>query len=135
MPRHCCYLTTFKSEMRQKITITCMHDSAKLCWIGDVSFQWERPIFEGPPTENPLDPLIPNFEKIATVPTSCYKPTFMTIAPRGSSAQYGEVAHFLLASFFFTSCHVPSLECAGRFQCLLPQTTSFATRKCVLGFC
>jgi hypothetical protein len=27
-------------------------------------------------------------------------PTFITIAPRGSSAQYGEVAHFLFASFF-----------------------------------
>jgi hypothetical protein len=34
--------------------LTCMHVSARQCCIGDGSFQWERPIFEGPPTENPL---------------------------------------------------------------------------------
>jgi hypothetical protein len=48
-----------------------------------------------------LDRSIPNFEQITTVLTSCYKPTFITIAPRSSSAQYGEVAQiFLFASFF-----------------------------------
>jgi hypothetical protein len=34
--------------------ITCQRVSARQCFIGDVSFQWERPIFEGPPIENPL---------------------------------------------------------------------------------
>ena len=36
-------------------------------------------------------------------------------------------------SFFFTSCHEPPPKRAGRFAKLMPQTTSFATRKCLLG--
>jgi hypothetical protein len=34
---------------------------------------------------------------------------------------------------FFTSCHDPPLKRAGRFVKLMPQTTSFATRKCLFG--
>jgi hypothetical protein len=93
--------------------VTCQRVSAKQCCTGDVSFQWEKAVFEGLPTENPLTDLIPNFEKIIAVLISCYKPTFITIAPRGSSAQYGEVAHFLVYQFFFTSCHDPPPERAG----------------------
>jgi hypothetical protein len=91
--------------------------------------------FQGSADSKPLDRSTPNFEQMTTVLTSCYKPTFITFAPRGSSAQYGEVAHFLFASFFFffTSCHDPPPERAGRFAKLMPQTTSFATRKCLLG--
>jgi hypothetical protein len=77
--------------------ITCQCVSARQCCVGDVSFPWERPFFEGPSTTKPLDRSTPNFEKITTVLSSCYKPCFITIASRGSSAQYGEVA---VASFF-----------------------------------
>jgi hypothetical protein len=89
--------------------------------------------FRGSADKKPLDRSISNFEHITAVLTSCYKPIFITIAPRGSSAQYGEVAHFLFASCFFTSCHVCPPERAGGFRCLVRQTTSFATRKIHLG--
>jgi hypothetical protein len=48
----------------------------------------------------PLDRSIPNFELITAILTSCYKPTFITIAPRGSSAQYGEIVQILFTSIF-----------------------------------
>jgi hypothetical protein len=32
-----------------------MHGSAMQCYISDVSIKlWKRPLFKGPPTENPL---------------------------------------------------------------------------------
>jgi hypothetical protein len=34
--------------------VTCQRVSARQSFIGDGSFQWEKPIFEGPPTKNPL---------------------------------------------------------------------------------
>jgi hypothetical protein len=34
--------------------ITGQRVSARQCFIGDGSFQWERPIFEGSPTKIPL---------------------------------------------------------------------------------
>jgi hypothetical protein len=40
---------------------------------------------------------------------------------------------FLFLSSFFTSCHDPPPKRAGRFAKLMPQTTSFAIRKCLLG--
>jgi hypothetical protein len=65
--------------------------------------------FRGSADWKPLDRSTPNFEPITTVLTSCYKPTFITIAPRGSSAQYGEVAHFSVPQFFFFSLLVTTL--------------------------
>jgi hypothetical protein len=70
----------------------------------------------------PLVRLLPKFEQITTALTSCYKPTFITIAPRSSSAQHGEVAVFFSSQFLsFTSCHDPSPERAGRFSMFIPQ--------------
>jgi hypothetical protein len=60
-----------------------------------------KPFFKRPPTEN-LNRSISNFELITTVLTSCYKPTFITLALRGFSAQYSEVAGFCLPVFFFS---------------------------------
>jgi hypothetical protein len=89
--------------------------------------------FRGSTDSKPLDRSTPNFEHMTVVLTSCYKPTFITIAPRGSSAQYGEVAVFCLPVLFFTSCHDPPPERAGRFAKLMPQTTSFATKEVPFG--
>jgi hypothetical protein len=55
--------------------------------------------FQGSADCKPLDRSTPTFESITAVLTSCYIPTFITFAPKGSSAQYGEVAHNLFASF------------------------------------
>jgi hypothetical protein len=89
--------------------------------------------FQGSADSKPLDRLTPNFECMTNVLKSCYKSTFITITLRVSSAQYGEVAHFFVTPAFFTSYHEPPPERAGRFAKLMPQTTSFATRKCLLG--
>jgi hypothetical protein len=49
-------------------------------------------------------------------------------------SRWGAVSHRVrFALFFFTSCHEPPAKRAGRFAKLMPQTTSFATRKCLLG--
>jgi hypothetical protein len=56
--------------------------------------------FQGSADSKILDQSTPNFEKSTAVQTSCYKPTFIIFAPRGSSAQYGEVAQILFPSFF-----------------------------------
>jgi hypothetical protein len=88
--------------------------------------------FQGSADSKPLNRTTPNFGHMTTVLTSCYKSTFITIAPRGSSAQYGEVAHFV-TPVFFTSSHEPSPERAVQFAKLMPQTTSFASRKSLLG--
>jgi hypothetical protein len=99
-----------------------------------LSFRWERSIFEGPPSEKPFVQSIPNFDKITNVLTSCYKPTLITIAPRGSSAQYGDCSLFVYQFFyFFNFLSRPSPESVGRFSRLVPQTTLFATRKCLSG--
>jgi hypothetical protein len=68
--------------------------------------------FPGSADPKSLDRSTPNFEQMTTVLSSCYKPTFITIAPRGSSAQYGEVAQILQPQFFI-SRHVRSPERAG----------------------
>jgi hypothetical protein len=76
----------------------------------------------------PLDRSIRNFEKITTVLTSCYKPAFITIAPRGSSAQYGEVAKISFASFFsllVTSVLRNALNGVGTTFTLQRRTYSF----------
>jgi hypothetical protein len=112
--------------------VTCQRVSARQCCVDDGSFQWERPIFEGPRLKT-FDQSIPNYEQITIVLISWYKPTFITFASKGSSAQYGEVAIFLFDRFFSTSCRDPPPERAGRISLLILQATSFATRKCLFG--
>jgi hypothetical protein len=62
----------------------------------------EGRLSKGPLTESPLTDQYKNFEQTTVVLTSCYKPTFITIAARGSSAQYGEVAVFFVCQFLLS---------------------------------
>jgi hypothetical protein len=72
-----------------------------------------KAVYQGSADLNSLNRPIPNFEQITAVLTSCYRPTFTTIALKGSLAKYGEAAVLLFASIFFTFCHNPLLKGAG----------------------
>jgi hypothetical protein len=49
------FLLVFNTQLLSNMhRFKVIFGSAKQCCIGDVSFQWGKPIFEGPPTEDPL---------------------------------------------------------------------------------
>jgi hypothetical protein len=95
-----------------------------------------KAVFQGSADSKPLDRSTPNFVKNDYRPNIMQQTNFHNIRPKGFVCPIWLCCTFSVCQFFFHFLSRPSSgrpERAGRLAKLVPQTTSFATRKCLLG--
>jgi hypothetical protein len=69
----------------------------------------EKTVFKGPPIENPSTDQYQIFNRPLPSLHHATKPTSITLALKGSSAQYGEFAGFMFARFHLVSLQITTL--------------------------
>jgi hypothetical protein len=117
-------------QLRDESLIALQQVSAMRCCIVDVSFHRERPLFKDQSAENPFT----DRDKVGTmmtILTSAERTKFTVTASGVSSAQYGEIAAFVLFLYFLSIAQSPNAS--ADFGRLMAPATRSGLMTCFLG--
>jgi hypothetical protein len=114
--------------------VTCQRVSVRQCYIGDGSFNGKGRFSRVRRLKNAW-PINTKFQTNDYRPNAILKTNFHNIRPKRLFCPIWWSCTISVTQVSFFSLLVTSRppERAGRFAKLMPQTTSFATRKCLLG--